>query len=642
MTQLNALPTHATAPLSTLLSRLNDDPQQWLAIDNTHAQPQHQPLSVHTVGDFSQQVSQHIARFQNYQAKNVGLYFTDTYEFAVALFALAYAGKSPIVLPNKQPGFIESIQEHIDLVLTDQDLSDPIAVPSERFELLPPTNMNVGQDFRAMAPIEEMLTLFTSGSTGEPKRIVKSWQQLAQEVQTLEACWGSSLEKTHIASTVTHQHIYGLLFRLLWPLSTGRAFYTNTCHYPEQWLTLVKSDGKVSNHLALVTSPAHLKRAPDLQDLRTAQNHLSLVFSSGGPLPTNSALRVEKDTGCSVLEVLGSTETGGVAYRQQSKDQDLWKALPFVEVQSGSEQLRVRSPYTGRSDWCDMGDLVEFTPDQRFRLLGRSDRIAKIEEKRVSLRDLEKRLELHDWIDEAITVVLEGRRISIGAVVVLSAKGYQALAEKGRKQLIPVLKAHLDTAVEAVAVPRKWRLVYELPRNAQGKLTHADLMALFEPSAEAPKHPVVLSKVVLSKAVLSKDVTSKKDPQKENPPAANDSLTLTLQIPPNLFYFEGHFESMPIVPGVVQVHWAIEYAKPLFENAASGPHFEFSGIKVLKFHQFIPPGETLMLTLNLKEKGDQKTLYFTFENEEKGKFSSGRILGQSSSPQSTPSEQPKI
>ena len=39
---------------------------------------------------------------------------------------------------------------------------------------------------------------------------------------------------------------------------------------------------------------------------------------------------------------------------------------------------------------------------------------------------------------------------------------------------------------------------------------------------------------------------------------------LTLRIPPNLFYLEGHFPGMPILPGVVQLHWAVFYAKTIF------------------------------------------------------------------------------
>ncbi|WP_022947458.1 ApeI family dehydratase [Methylohalobius crimeensis] len=35
-----------------------------------------------------------------------------------------------------------------------------------------------------------------------------------------------------------------------------------------------------------------------------------------------------------------------------------------------------------------------------------------------------------------------------------------------------------------------------------------------------------------------------------------NSIVLGLRLPRELAYFEGHFEDCPILPGVVQIHWA--------------------------------------------------------------------------------------
>ena len=68
------------------------------------------------------------------------------------------------------------------------------------------------------------LTLYTSGSSGAPKPIRKTLAQFDAEVRTLEAQWGALVGDATMLGSVPHHHIYGLLFRLLWPLAAGRAF----------------------------------------------------------------------------------------------------------------------------------------------------------------------------------------------------------------------------------------------------------------------------------------------------------------------------------------------------------------------------------------------------------------------------------
>lgn len=97
-------------------------------------------------------------------------------------------------------------------------------------------------------------------------------------------------------------------------------------------------------------------------------------------------------------------------------------------------------------------------------------------------------------------------------------------------------------------------------------------------------------------------------------------VKLTLHIPENLFYFEGHFPETPILPGIVQLHWAVEWIKSYFNV----PNLSFDRVDVLKFQQVIPPNQTLELTL---EKSAQKDKQFKFSyTSDAGNYSSGRII----------------
>ena len=54
-----------------------------------------------------------------------------------------------------------------------------------------------------------------------------------------------------------------------------------------------------------------------------------------------------------------------------------------------------------------MGDRVRFAGDGCFELLGRGDHLAKIEDKRVSLAEIERYLLETPWIKDAACVALE-------------------------------------------------------------------------------------------------------------------------------------------------------------------------------------------------------------------------------------------
>ena len=45
---------------------------------------------------------------------------------------------------------------------------------------------------------------------------------------------------------------------------------------------------------------------------------------------------------------------------------------------------------------------------------------------------------------------------------------------------------------------------------------------------------------------------------------SNESAVVEMRPSPALIYFDGHFDDAPILPGVVQIDWAIELGRGLF------------------------------------------------------------------------------
>ena len=102
-------------------------------------------------------------------------------------------------------------------------------------------------------------------------------------------------------------------------------------------------------------------------------------------------------------------------------------------------------------------------------LHGRLDRIVKIEEKRVSLTELEQRLMAIPWVAEAFTLMLTKHRDVVGAVIVLTDDGLQSLKTKGRKPLIKQLREALYQYFDAVVLPRKWLFLERMLLTTRGQ-----------------------------------------------------------------------------------------------------------------------------------------------------------------------------
>jgi len=316
----------------------------------------------------------------------------------------------------------------------------------------------------------QTIELYTSGSSGEPKCVRKTLRQLEAECAVLERCWGSVAGSATVIATTPHHHIYGLLFRLLWPLLAGRPFDNATIAEPTAFTERLHA----AEAAVLVSSPAQLSRLPQLLDLGALARKPLLVFSSGGPLDADSAARYREAWGAAPIEVFGSTESGGIAWRRQ--DQGLhWTPLPAVRLTTDTDgALLVRSPFLPDDAPLRMEDSVDFEADGTFLLRGRLDRIVKIEEKRLSLPEMEVWLAGHPGVSAAAVapLTLSGRTV-VGAVIALKATA-------DRRPIIESLREHLRQRFDNVLLPRRWRFVDALPFNERGKLAQAEIIRLLE------------------------------------------------------------------------------------------------------------------------------------------------------------------
>ncbi|PTP84908.1 AMP-binding protein [Vibrio splendidus] len=414
---------------------------------------------------FNDDLSQLVHLLSSSPFQRVAICTQDSYLFSVAFLACAVSEKHIILPGNYQPCALAELSEHFDCLLVDDSIGEVEVSDVRNIQNLLDSNPKAQQPLiDNLAPIDLaaiQLTLFTSGSSGTPKAIDKTLEHLDIEIAQLDKNWGDLLKGNRVHSTVSHQHIYGLLFRILWPLCSGVPFARHNLEYPEQILS------HANKQSVLISSPALLKRLK--HETKSAQ--LAGVFSSGGPLPTESAHQALNLLGHFPIEVFGSTETGGIAFRQQESAQTPWRLFDCIEASLNSENcIKLLSPYIDKNNWYQTADECEMVSSNQFILKGRTDRVIKIEEKRVSLVEVEKRLEQLPWISECVVIPFEEpERLILASVLVLSEEGQAKLATMSKGKFWLMLRSELRKWLEPIAIPRKYRVVDEIPLNSQGK-----------------------------------------------------------------------------------------------------------------------------------------------------------------------------
>jgi uncharacterized membrane protein/3-hydroxymyristoyl/3-hydroxydecanoyl-(acyl carrier protein) dehydratase len=489
------------------------------------------------------------------------------YPFAVDLLAVCLSGRHAVVPQNHQPATLASLRmRHPEAVACGEVVAHAGAAS-------------------AWQPADGgRISFHTSGSSGEPKCVTCAFVALVGEAETMEAAFGGQLGAAQVIGTVPHHFIYGTIFRIIWPLWSGRVFRCDPLGDGYAVLACLRRGGD----FILVSSPSLLERVPaeDIPDLAP----LKAIFSSGSLLRSEVALRWG-----SPVEIYGSTETGGVAWRRQQKGGEAWESLPGVVVSAGVDaRLRVVSPFVAPGGELT-ADAVRIGSDGRFELLGRVDRIAKVEGRRVSLPELEAIIESHPAVRRAVIFQPEGHA-RLAAIVVprgeLPMVDYIALAAE--------LRAALLVRHDAVVVPRRWKLLPRLPADARGKATQATLRAIFDPPSKGFPAEAGWPQLLAHQSL-------------------EDGVRLTLKVPPELPIFAGHFPGLPILPGVTLIDWAA-----LIAETYLGVSAEFTVVDNLKFNAAVYPMETLELTLTRCPDG----VRFRYDHDGKLK-ASGALLRQS-------------
>lgn len=418
------------------------------------------------LGQFRRDVATLVAQLAGREEQRWALCFDDSYRFAVALLASLYANRMPVIFGHQREAILKEQRADFDALLTDLPLDLDVPV-------LPVAEGSCTEVALPAWPQDPRFILYTSGSTGQPQAVTKSVACMDRESELLAASWKDVFQGCSVIASVSHQHMYGLSFRLFLPLAFGLPFDAQLTQYHEQ--LIARHQGR---RLVFISSPAWLKRL----DNRLALAECVEIFSAGGPLSYAEANLSQQALGVLPLEIYGTTETGTLAWRKQLREVSLWRLFAGVTLTVNPDNsMNVASPLIPDSGELTLSDIIQFAPDGRqFQLNGRADRIIKLEEKRLSLTEVERRLiSLPEVADAAVLTQQQTGRTVLVAAIVLSPYGETRRQKLSEGELTRELHHALRGWLEPVALPRRWRIIEAIPLNPQGKRAYAELQELF-------------------------------------------------------------------------------------------------------------------------------------------------------------------
>ena len=288
---------------------------------------------------------------------------------------------------------------------------------------------------------------FTSGTTGFPVAALKSKENFLEDLEVLTKLFKKYNIKRVIVS-VPFVHFYGSLMGFMYPLINNIDIVLKEHFLPHDLLDLIDDNSLV------VTTPLYIKSLNRLNQSKDLSK--SIFLSSTAPLFKDTALEFNKKFSCNIIQLFGSTETGGIAYKYNGDE--LWTPLEKVETSANKDnELTIHSPFVSNILFEDSFkntkqkiqtfDYVEFKED-KFKLIGRSSQIFKVAGKRYSTVQIENILENTLGINKALVTIKSQNEELRGESLVITLESKKSFLVKEIKQILKNELSNIKFAIE--------------------------------------------------------------------------------------------------------------------------------------------------------------------------------------------------
>jgi acyl-coenzyme A synthetase/AMP-(fatty) acid ligase len=303
--------------------------------------------------------------------------------------------------------------------------------------------------------------VFTSGTTGHPQPHSKTWGSLVSVATRTAARFALRPElPASIVATVPPQHMYGLEASIMLPLQSRSTIHSDRPFFPQDVLHALES---MPAPRVLVTTPVHIRACVEAN---VSLPPLAFILSATAPLPAPLAFEAETVFATRVLEIYGCTEAGTIATRR-TVEGETWNTLDDIILRGNGDQCTVHGDHLASP--VILNDIVRTISERQLTLLGRKSDLVNIAGKRMSLGDLNHKLNEIEGVKDGVFIMPEEGDESVTrlmAFVVAPGRTYEDVM------------AALRLRIDPVFLPRPLYLVDSLPRNATGKLAKANLLQL--------------------------------------------------------------------------------------------------------------------------------------------------------------------
>ncbi|WP_414567596.1 acyl-CoA synthetase [Nostoc sp. CCY 9925] len=348
------------------------------------------------------------------------------------------------------------------------------------------------------------LILYTSGTTGKPKGVVTTHENIQAQVTSLVTAWEWT-SSDRILHVLPLHHIHGIVNILTCALWAGAE-----CHMLSKFDAQVVwsriCDGDLTLFMAVPTIYVKLIAAWENAESGRQKNmsagckKMRLMVSGSAALPVQVLEKWQTISGHFLLERYGMTEIG-MALSNSLHGERLsgyvGKPLPQVEVRLVDEsgelvplgtpgEIQVKGPTVFleywqnpqatakafQDGWFRTGDLA-VVENGNYRILGRmSVDIIKTGGYKVSALEIEEVLRTHPDIQECAVVGVADIEWGERVCAALVLQGSQTLK-------LESLRSWAKEQLAVYKVPTQILIVEELPRNAMGKVTKPKVVELF-------------------------------------------------------------------------------------------------------------------------------------------------------------------
>jgi acyl-coenzyme A synthetase/AMP-(fatty) acid ligase len=309
----------------------------------------------------------------------------------------------------------------------------------------------------------------TSGTAAAPKTVPCRAEHLLADGKNVISTMGLRPRDRHLAA-IPLGHSYGLGNLVLPLILQGATLVTAHDYVPRQLAEWIARHRVTVLPLvpALFRVLAALPHGPALKPAR-------LAISAGAVLSPEIARAFFARHKIKVHNFYGSSETGGICYDRTGAasltGRSVGKPLRGVAVTLSRGRVTVAGPAVaaGAGRWR-LADAGEWNARGELVLLGRAGRGANIGGKKVHPLEVERAL-----------CALPG--VADAAVWRIEAAGRELLAAAAETMRPRAeLERELAACLPAWKLPKHLLVLSEIPRTARGKIDHARLHALFNPS----------------------------------------------------------------------------------------------------------------------------------------------------------------